>query len=376
MSRKSLCVKALLFVSIGVILIQGCAKEEEVVVVEVRPQPGELLVSAESLRQADLEIAWSHTMPMQPREGLKSLSILDDRIYAVSGRNYLVSLDRRKASPVYSWQLARPEATMCGLKNYGDHIYSIIGAELVILGEQEGLVQKKEHIGFGPVCPPARNKSFFYIPGTDRRIHVLQAADMVQVFEVSANDDGDIISVMADDSIVVFATNAGTIAGMMPDRPTQKWRFKAGGAINGPVVYSNWQYFFSSRNAYVYSINRSKGKLVWKYLTPALLTASPKVTRNYVYQHVSGHGLLAIDKRTGKLAWQLAEGIDLLAENGRRVYVMAEKNKIVVMDNKKLKKIHEIEIPGVTRWVTNTVDARIYLADESGRIVCIKPINF
>lgn len=376
MSRKSLCVKALLFVSIGVILIQGCAKEEEVVVVEVRPQPGELLVSAESLRQADLEIAWSHTMPVQPREGLKSLSILDDRIYAVSGRNYLVSLDRRKASPVYSWQLARPEATICGLRDYDDHIYSIVGAELVILDEQEGTVQKKRHIGFGPVCPPARNKSFFYIPGTDRRVHVLQAADMVQVFEVSANDDGDITSVMADDSIVVFATNAGTIAGMMPDRPTQKWRFKAGGAINGPVVYSNWQYFFSSRDAYVYSINRSRGKLVWKYLTAALLTASPKVTRNYVYQHVSGHGLLAIDKRTGKLAWQLAEGIDLLAEDGRRVYVMAENNKIVVMDNKKLKKIHEIEIPGVTRWVTNTVDARIYLADESGRIVCIKPIKF
>ena len=82
----------------------------------------------------------------------------------------MLSLNRFAAVPVYSWQLAQPEATMCGLKDYGDNIYSIVGAELLILGEQEGTVQKKKHIGFGPVCPPARNNSFFYVPGTDRRV--------------------------------------------------------------------------------------------------------------------------------------------------------------------------------------------------------------
>jgi outer membrane protein assembly factor BamB len=199
---------------------------------------------------------------------------------------------------------------------------------------------------------------------------------MVQVFEVSANDNGQITSVMAEDDIVVFTTDAGTIAGMMPDRPYQLWRFKATGGINGPAIYSNRNYFFSSRDTYIYCINRSRGELVWKYLAGAILTDAPEVTDDYVYQHVAGHGLLAIDKKTGQLAWKLKEGIDLLAEDGRKVYVMAENNKIVVMDNKKLEKINEIDAPEVTNWITNTVDSMMYLADESGRIMCVKPIEY
>jgi hypothetical protein len=377
MSRKYLQLTTLLIVLITLILIPGCAKEKQApVTVTPKPLPGELLLSPESLRSADLEIAWSRVIPLKSKERLKTLNIVNDRVYSISGRNYLVSLDRFRALPIYSWRLAQPEATLCGLKAYGENIYSIVGAELIILGEKEGTVHRKRHIGFGPVCPPARNNYFFYIPGTDRRIHVLNADNMVQVFEVSANDNGQITSVMAEDDIVVFTTDAGTIAGMMPDRPYQLWRFKATGGINGPAIYSNRNYFFSSRDTYIYCINRSRGELVWKYLAGAILTDAPEVTDDYVYQHVAGHGLLAIDKKTGQLAWKLKEGIDLLAEDGRKVYVMAENNKIVVMDNKKLEKINEIDAPEVTNWITNTVDSMMYLADESGRIMCVKPIEY
>ncbi len=378
MSKNFFYAAVLMSVLVGAVLIQGCAKDKNSLAepTESRPMPGELLVSTQSLRQADLEFTWSYVMPMQPSEQLKTFTILDDRLYAVSSRNYLVSLDRQKADPVYSWQLASPGTTLYGLKNYDGRLYSIIGADLVMLDGREGTELLREPLGFGPVCPPARNNHFYYIAGTDRRVHVIRSADMVPVFEVSANDDGGITCVRADDDFVAFATDAGTLAAMMPDRPTQLWRFEAAGAVNAPVVYDGRQFIFSSGDAYIYAIDRSRGKLLWKYLTPALLTDGPKATERYVYQYVTGYGLLAINKANGALAWRLPEGIDLLAEDGRKVYVMAKQNKIVVMDNKDLKKLYEVEIPGVTIWAANTVDAKIYLADKAGRIACIKPIEY
>jgi len=368
----------LLFGLFGVILIPGCAKEKNLQTPppETRPQPGELLVSPASLRQADLEIAWSYVVPVRQSEKFRNFSIIDDRLYAVTGRNFLVSLDRQQAQPVYSWQLAPASATFCGLKKYNSQLYSIVGADLVSVDQQEGNQLMKKPLGFGPVCPPVRNNYFYYVPGTDQRIHVMNVSDMVRVFDVSANDDGAVVCVRADDDFVVFATDAGTLAAMMPDRPIQLWRFEAAAAINAPVVHDGPRFIFSSKDAYVYAVDRYRGELLWKHLTPAILTVGPKVTQRYVYQHVTGQGLVAINKSNGALAWRLPEGIDLLAENGRKIYVMAENNKLVVFDNKNLKKLNEIEVPAVTRWAANTYDEKIYLADDNGRIACIKPIEY
>jgi len=373
--KKNLCyTAAFLSVLFMFIFVAGCVEKDQPA--ESFTAPAGPLVSPQALKPADLEIAWAYNLPMAPGEGLKDFSILGDRLYTISGRNYLVSLDREKAQPAYSWQLARPGLTFCGLRQYDSRIYSIVGADLVSFDAQDGTVRLSKPLGFGPVCPPARNTAFFYVAGTDRRVHVMRADDMVRLFEVSANDDGNITCVTAADDFVVFATDAGTLAAMLPDKPVKLWRFEASGAINGPVAYDGRQFIFSSKDAYVYAVDRSRGKLIWKFLTPALLTDPPKVTQHYVYQYVAGHGLVAIDKATGALAWRLPEGIDLLAENGRRVCVIAEQSKLVVFDNKNLKKLYEVEIPAVTRWAANTADAAIYLADESGRIACIKPIKY
>ena len=121
---------------------------------------------------------------------------------------------------------------------------------------------------------------------------------------------------------------------------------------------------------------RRRGKLVWNYLTAAMLMEAPVATSRYVYQHVDGKGLLAIDRQSGELSWRVPNGVALLSENGRKVYVMTSDNTLVVMDERKKQKIGEVSLVGVTHWVSNIWGQRIYLADKYGRIVCVKPIEY
>jgi outer membrane protein assembly factor BamB len=378
MNKNHFYTTLLFLLLFGAIFLCGCKEESTVQAPPPKPlpQPGELLVSPDSLRQADLEIAFSYVVPVQSPEKLKFFDIIDSRLYTVTGHNYLVSLDRKNVNPVYAWQLAPPAAVFIGLKKYDEQLYSIVGAGLVSLDPQDGKRLLNQPLGFGPVCAPARNKNFYYVPGTDRRVHVMNASGMVHVFDVSANDNGAVVWVGAEDNFVAFATDAGTLAAMTPDKPDQLWRFEAADAINAPVDYDGSRFIFSSEDAYVYALGRNRGQLLWKYLTPALLTRAPRVTQNYVYQYVDQRGLLAIYKANGELAWRLPEGIDLLAENGSKVYIMAKHNKLIVFDNKKQAVFCEVDIPAVTKWTSNTVDARIYLADDTGRIACIKPIEY
>ncbi len=108
---------------------------------------------------------------------------------------------------------------------------------------------------------------------------------------------------------------------------------------------------------------------------PAMLDRGPRVTEKIVYQYVRDKGLTAIDRETGKKIWQLPEGVDLLAEAKGKAYVITNEGTLVVMDNKKAKRQYCVDFVGVSRYAVNTVDSKIYVADKSGRIACLKPVE-
>lgn len=335
------------------------------------------LVSPELLKHAKLEIVWQAELLFDQGENLRDLHILGNRIYALSNRNYIVSLDRKKGSVIFERSFAPTGFRIVGLELYNNELLSIIGSGLVEVNLEFGTGRSTKRLEFGAVCPPARNSSYFYLSGTDGRIHTLRADDKVQVFEVAADNDSMITSIIADDNFVVFGTEAGNVVSITPDGPRRLWQFDAAGGIAGPIIRDGESLFFASKDTNVYRINIvdvSKREFVWKYRTAAVLDRSPRVTREVVYQHVLYQGLSAINRESGKLMWEVPGGIDLLVEAAGKAYVIA-KSRLVVMDNKKAKRLYSVNFAGISNYAANTADSKIYIANKAGRIACLKPIE-
>ena len=335
------------------------------------------LVSPELLKHAKLEIVWQTELLLEQGESLKDLHILGNRIYALSNRNYIVSLDRVKGSVIFERSFAPTGFRIVGLKLYNDELFSIVGSELVEVNPEFGTERSTKRLEFGAVCPPARNSSYFYLSGTDGRIHTLRAKDKVQVFEVSADNDSMITSIIADENFIVFGTEGGNVVSITPDRPRRLWQFDAAGGIAGPIIRDGESLFFASKDTNVYRIdmvNVSRREFVWKYQTAAVLDRSPRVTREVVYQHVLYQGLSAINRKSGKLMWEVPGGIDLLVEAAGKAYVIA-KGRLVVMDNKKAKRLYSVNFAGISKYASNMADSKIYIANKAGRIACLKPIE-
>ncbi len=359
---------------IGICFLSGCRKEPPDV--WEGPDPADMLIGNVTLKQADLHVAWSSAMPLQPRERLAQLRMLEDKIYMLSSNNYLVSIDRLDAEPAFGYKLADPSYTVGELQSYKGKLYGIVGTNLDVINPVDGSRVKSVRLGYGTVCTPARNNTFYYVAGTDERIHAIRSDNYLQLFEGSARDNSQITTVIADDQRVIFATQAGNVIAMATDKAKKIWDFSAQGAINHPLVKDSVNVAFSSRDTNVYMLNLGNGALKWKYLTSALLRTAPVVTDRFVYQALEGKGLIVINKADGKLAWKLDDGLALLAEDGNKIYLMAKGGKLVVMDLNKKKVVKSIDMPQVTNWITNTVDNRIYLADEFGRIVCVEPLQY
>jgi outer membrane protein assembly factor BamB len=339
----------------------------------------EWLVSPELLEHANLELLWENKLAIKEGESLEKLTILGESIYAISSRNYMVSMDKETGDIVFRGIVAPEGLPVTGLELYENELISIAGTKLIELDPQTGREISSTDVGFGIVCPAARNSSFFYLSGTDRRLHALRAEDKVQIFEVAAENDSLITSIIAHDISVIFATDAGNVISITPDRPKKQWQFDARAGVAGPVVRDGMSLFFASEDTNVYRVDMVglplKKKLIWKYQTSGVLDTAPRVTEQVVYQHVPVRGLTAIDKQSGRFVWSVPAGVELLAEDKDRAYVITSNRKLVVMDNLSTKTLYSVNFARVSRYTANTKDSRIYIADEGGRITCLHPVD-
>ncbi len=340
----------------------------------------ERLVRPEMLKheRGQLKILWENKFPISKSETLKHLFILGERIYGLSSRNYMVSLNRKTGDAIlsFSGNLAPAGVPVTGFDLYKNGLFTIIGDKLVELNPKSIRNRMVRRLEFGPVCPAARNESYFYIAGADGRVHTLRSDNKLQVFEAAAPADSAITSIVADPNFAVFGTDAGDVISITPDRAKLLWKFKAGDAIVAPIVKAGNSLFVASKDTYVYKLNTEVGSnAVWKYRAGGIPDRGPRVTQDVVYQYVRSKGLTAISRKGGKAMWRLGEGRDLLAQWQAKAYVITNKGTLVVMDNNKAKRLYSISCPLVSRYAANTVDSKIYIADKSGLIACLEPVE-
>ncbi len=377
MLREGRCA---LFFTVGLLVLSAAAENL------AANDDSHWLVSPELLKQANLKVTWQNQLPLKKGEALERLLLRDNYIYALSDKNFLACLDRQKGSITFARPIAPPGFVVLGLDLYKGDIISIIGDNIVELDSRLGTERRTWRSELAVTCPPARNSSFFYLAGTDRRLHALHADNRVQVFAVAAKNDSMITSIIADDKFVIFGTDAGNVIGVAPDKPYQLWQFDAGGAIAGPIVRDGMSLFFASKDTNLYRldiVDTFVTNLAWKQQMPGILQKEPRVTAAAVYQPVlsgvegyaGSEGLTAVNKQSGKFMWSLKEGADLLAEAAGKAYVITNKRTLAVMDNGNAKKLCVVNFADVSKHATNTTDSKIYIADKRGLVACLEPIE-
>ncbi len=331
------------------------------------------LIPRNRVAKTDLKIIWQFNLPLSGSETLEKLFLVDNRLCAISSRNFLTCLNSADGNAIFSTIIAPAGLPLAGLESYKGELITMVGEKLVVINSDSGAEKTPTEVAGGVTCSVVRNDSFFYIAGRDNRIHVLRADDKVNVFDVAAENGSLITSILADQNEVIFATEAGNVVCIEADKPKKLWQFDAPGAIEGALVRDANSVYFACRDACVYRLDFSSGRLVWKCQTPGILKTSPQPGKKVVYQHVPNIGLIAIDKQNAKILWQVSDGAGLLSESGDKALVITRTGLLREMDNVKAKPVYTIDVGGPVKYATNMADSRIYIGDSKGRLACLEP---
>ena len=350
----------------------GCSKPEVVAPKVLVP----LVLDKGELSEAELKVAWSRRIPIDEKvDWIKHMYVVADKLYVQSAFNQFLCLDRQSGELLFvrsigSWGLPVFEPQL-----YGNALLVVAGNKLYEMDSRTGLdLSNVMQLPFNATTAATRNSSYIFIAGSDRRLHMLGLDNKIEVFNIASEGDCTITSVVADESFVSFATEGGDVVVIEPDSRKKLWSYKTDEKVTAAIIKSGNDLLVSGQDTKLYKIDAVQKKVDWQYLSGAVLVDSAKATEDTVYQLVRGHGLAALDMQNGKLKWMLPEAESLLAQKGSRAYVIDGKQKIIVMDNASAKKLYEVYLTGLFNYSVNTEDDKIYIADETGKIICMEAI--
>ncbi len=340
------------------------------------------LVSPKLLLQSGLAGQWQLTVPLkqQKNEQIDRILVFGDYLYVLTDQNYLYCINRAKGTVRFVLQLAVAGLPVCQPQYYQNKLWFMVGNKLLVLDPESGVLSTTERLGMigtSAACSVARNSTHLFIAGADKRLHAIVADEYWQQFMVTADDDSPITSVIADDDFVIFSTLSGNVVSISSESPKRLWQFDVGGAITAPIVRDGNRLYVGSEDTKLYKFNIHTGRSLWTapFQAGAALKTAAVTGAEVVYQYAGQQGLYAVDKQNGRKLWHVPDGVGFLAEKGSLAYVLAQPAVLVVMDNKKGKKLYSVNFAAISNYVINTIDAKIYVADDRGRLMCIAAEN-
>ena len=358
-----------------VFLVAGCAGVAGGASVR-EANAGAMPVSPSLLKEAGLQAGWQINLPLKETERVERMFVFDKYLYVLSDQNYLFCIDRTKGSIRFCLELAGPGLKVHEPQYYAGRLLFTVGTRIFILDPTAGAVKESRrlvNIGRGAVCGAQRNAGHIFVAGLDKRLHAIVAGEYWQEFMVTADNDSLINSIVVNDEFVVFSTSVGNIVMTSSQKAKRLWQRDIPGRINAPIVRDGRWLYVGSENTKLYKLDITSGRSGWEtaFQAGALLADSVTVGRRAVYQYAGNNGLYAIDKDSGKMLWQVSEGLGLLAEKDETAYVFAKPGVLAVMDNETGRELYSVNFAGVTRYAANTTDSTIYVSDDKGRVMSI-----
>jgi len=334
------------------------------------------LVARDLLEAVGLTAQWQLRLPVKPDEKLDRLFVFDAYLYAITDRNYLFCIDRQEGRVRFGIALAKAGLPVCDPALYDGKLWLLVGNSLLVLDPLAGRIEQSRRLprlGPSAVCSFARNADSLYVPGSDGRVHVLAADEYYQRFSVTPDDDSLVTSVLVDEALLWFTTEAGSVVCVDASGPQKKWQYDMLGGISAPLVRDGAWVYASCEDTKLYKLDAETGQNGWKadFQAGAPLKTSAVAGKRLVYQYAGAKGLYAVDKESGRAVWNLPRGVGVLTEAGSRAFVYELPGMLNVMDNSTGKSACTVNLAAVTRYASFLGEPTMYVADETGRVVNI-----
>jgi len=393
----------ILLIVAGVFIIPaGCARQP-------MGEFGGPMVLRRVLNTAELDYYWHVKVELFKRETLTELHLVDDRLYAMTSRNRLLSLDAPRGMWDWTAEVARPSQPMHAPRHAdgvllprlkerltgenqpaSDVKHNVVMLntlmDLVIYDRLSGKELAKIPLPSPSSTTGATDGKYFYFGSIRHWYHAMNISEGLIAWELPTNAYINAPLELFDGVVYVAGTDGIFYASQSGQSPGRLWNSSQpmSLAMHGPVTAG---FHVDQRGAFVpcednslYAYSRTTGEPLWEpFICQGPLRNQLQAGRDTLFLFATGDRFYAIDVATGQARWSLPDGRTVLGVGKRDkrslVYVLDKDNNLMVVDEINGRVIKEVPLTGYDVFVANSNAPVIYAASKDGHIVCIRSVG-
>ncbi|HUW84086.1 MAG TPA: PQQ-binding-like beta-propeller repeat protein [Phycisphaerae bacterium] len=329
-------------------------------------------VDVVELRGAGLAQYWQVDLPLDRREQLQRLELVDDNLYCITDCGTVAAV--HAPTGVIRWIVPVTAAgrPVLGPTNTSQDALVTTAEALTRYDRVSGEAAGKLRIDFMPSCPAVADGQRVYAAGLDKLMRCVRLADEVLVWQVQTADPVISAPVLSE-SALYFASRDGVVYSCQPQSKRERWTVELGEPVLADLQVSGQAVVVSSTSGSVYCLEADSGRVRWRFRTPGQLLHSPAATGDAVYQYSQDHGLYALDLASGRQLWHRRVAWQFLGQHNSVAYLFDGMGLIVGVDNRTGEDVGTARAGGVELAAVNRRGPDLFVASSKGSVVCIHP---
>ena len=351
---------------------------------------GNQLPTQQELSNLGLERAWwSHAVINPQRDKVAHVTVDEDLVYVQASSGVLTAFDAENGRQVWSVQLGRFDQPSFPATSNETEVLAVIGASMYSVDKTTGRVLwhlilpgqpstgasiDDDHVYFGTLDGSVYAFNFRKIEKLyeERRLPKWSGEAQVWMYKTAKAISSPPLSI---GRFVYVASRDGSVYSIEKNDRKLTYQFETDGPIVAPLARLENTLFVASDDNTFLALTLTNGQVEWEFTSGLPIRQPIRALSQDLYVFPQRGGMYSLDPKNGDQRWSQPNLSQFVALLGDIVATTDVDGNLVMVNRVKGQILGSMPLRRFAIRVGNERTDRIYLATESGLVVCLRQIG-
>ena len=352
------------------------------------------IISELSAQQHGLHRSWVSQVEFDPTSSRVQGMVLDvvdppdpaglrrDTLFVHTRSGLIHAMDAETGGTLWVAQVGNRKYPNLGPAVNDQFLAIINGTTLYVLDRTDGHIIWERPMARVPSAAPTLTPDLLIVPAMSGQISSYRLPVWTDdgwefpIREENIYQSFGIINIppVASRESLAWATSRGFLYISTPDNRTVRFRLQTRDQVTAPLGYWSPAVMVASRDGFVYAINEISGATMWRYGVGGAIAHPPVCIAGKCYIVPEAGSMYCLQAPTGEEWWPgPAPNVEqLVSASTTKVYATDGYGHLLALDIRTGGMLDSLPIGGFKRVLTNAQTDRIYLASDSGLVICLR----
>jgi len=342
------------------------------------------------LSRYGLEMMWSAQAVLNPsRDTLAHITLDEELVYIMGTNGVLTAFDAENGQRQWAVRLGRFDETSFPPVSNENVVLAVVGPSMYGLSKRTGGIMWTLRLPGAPSTGPTVDDTQVYVGTLDGSLYAFSLKKIQQLYLERRlpqwSHDTQVWRYQAAKEVtsppisvgrtVNFASRDGSLYAVTTNRRELTYQFETDAPIVAPMARVGDTQFLASEDYTFYAINANNGKVLWEVVTGLPIRKAPYAIGSSLFLAPDRGGLYCLDVATGEKRWWHPKLTDFVSTTNAITFARDYDKNLVLVGLKDGELIGRIPASAYPRHVANDRTDRVYLANDSGRILAIRQVG-